>query len=217
MQETRTEPAGDTTTETFLPEDSRVDNNDDTLVADNAAEEAATAAAEASSKRTSLPPLVASQVKDIEHKLELEVEPFVPSPTAEPPAAASSPVPPPTQNGGVNNSNNHVYNNNNNNNNKVVPPPKPAHTITPKTKLYDSIYADRKLSKKELKRRQFLFGYPVPAEEKPAAPAAVVAEEEVPLTKVEKPEAEAAAETDGGKAEIIPEKKKKKACCCSIM
>ena len=210
MQDTRNhDDATDTrhpddTTETFLPEDSRNDDganlNDETnhqednfdddsnLRGDNETNNESVSESKTENRKSAL---VASHIKEFEEKLETGHDSFVPSP-------AEPKLPPPQQNGV---------------NNNKIPPPKPALT-TPKAKLYDSIYADRKMTKKELKRRQFLFGVPAPAEK-----VQPKQEEEIPLTKIETPEPEK-CETDNGApaVEIItPEKKNKKGCCCTVM
>jgi len=59
-----------------------------------------------------------------------------------------------------------------------------------KPKLYDSIFADRKLPEKELKRRQFLFGYPAPQPKQPRPNTEKKPVEEPKQTAVSAPEPE---------------------------
>jgi len=90
-------------------------------------------------------------------------------------------------------------------------------TAPPKPKLYNSIFADRKLSEKEAKRREFLFGVGSPVrteaappppkrEPTPPPPVATPPEPSAPPPTEEKPPA-APAEA----------KKKKSKCCCTVM
>lgn len=97
-----------------------------------------------------------------------------------------------------------------------------------KTKLYDSIFADRRLPEKELKRRQFLFGYPA-TQPKPAPKEEAKPLVEEPKQKQEekkepeksadpkpitKPEPASPQQPNGKDAK---DGKKKKKCCCTVL
>jgi len=97
-------------------------------------------------------------------------------------------------------------------------------TAAPKSKLYDSLFADRKLTEKEMKRRQFLFGVaPAPAKPKPKPAAEPVATKEPPAAAAveARPTAPPQPPPVDPPRPASPDSvdkpvKQKKKCCCTI-
>jgi len=91
-----------------------------------------------------------------------------------------------------------------------------------KSKLYDSLFAERKLSEKEMKRRQFLFGLQPPpsaTKQKPKPvdePAAVQEQPAEPAKPPSPPPPKVESRPTEPAAEVKKPVKEKRKCCCTI-
>jgi len=154
--------------------------------------------------------LVSHKVSDIEHKLEMMAK-------SDTPLLANH-----AQENGTTSNGHSKENGDTSNISMEAARQKPVQ----KPKLYDSLFADRKLPEKELKRRQFLFGVPAPQPrpkpekkpvEEPKQPVVEAKEPEKPppAPAVVQPPSSKAEPTQNDKKDKKSEKGKKK--CCTIL